>query len=86
MNSDPHVRLVERCLAAIVAICIVAMLLVVTGCASGVVMTDEEQVACRTQGCSAFTSNEIRALIGKVFNDAFRLGWIDATKQRGAGI
>lgn len=85
----PHEAATARLFNAlrwIVLVSILAMLIVLGGCASGVVMTEEERIACRNEGCAPFTNTEIRALIGKVFNDAFRLGWIDATKRAGTGI
>lgn len=65
---------------------LLTMCALAAGCASGVVMPEEEALACRNQGCSAWTETEVRALIGRVFNDAFRLGWIDATKKASTGI
>lgn len=60
--------------------------LLLTGCANGVVMTDEEVLACRNEGCAAFTENEIRALVGKVYKDGYLSGWGDANKQAGRNL
>lgn len=59
---------------------------ILSGCANGVVMTEAETLACRTQGCTAWTENEVRTLIGKAASEGFRRGWADAVKQGSKGI
>ena len=56
------------------------------GCANGVVMTDEEKVSCRDEGCAAFTMTELQTLVGKVFKDGYLKGWTDSNKQGGRNL
>jgi hypothetical protein len=57
--------------------------LLLTGCASGVQMTDEEAKACRDSSCSAWTLQELEALVNKVGQAAYRKEWSDAVRQGG---
>lgn len=54
--------------------------LLLSGCATGVVMSDEEKAACKKHGCSAWTEFELRQLIGKAFSDGYRRGAAEAGK------
>ena len=40
-------------------------LILLTGCASGVRMNEQEAAACRAHGCSVWTDAELQALITK---------------------
>ncbi len=48
------------------------------GCATGVVMDEAEQAACRAQG-SAWTADEIRALVTRAFRAGHERGYRDGT-------
>lgn len=64
----------------------VLAVLALAGCANGVTMTDEETIACRNTGCSAWTEMDLRRLIGKVFKDGYLEGWTDSNKQAGRNL
>lgn len=68
--------------AIVVLLCIPAFVLL-SGCANGVSMTDEERIACRDAGCSVWTEGELRGLVNRAQNGAYRKGWTDAHKQGG---
>jgi hypothetical protein len=75
--------------AFLTGIAILAVMLCIgllSGCASGVQMTDEETVRCRNEGCAAFTLGEIRILMGKVFKDGYLSGWTDSNRQGGRDL
>lgn len=48
----------------------------VAGCASmsGVTISDEESRACRDQGCTVWTAEELETLARKFFKDGYRVG------------
>ena len=70
----------------ILIVAIVAIFFALGGCANGVVMTDEEKVSCRDEGCAAFTMTELQTLVGKVFKDGYLKGWTDSNKQGGRNL
>ena len=74
----PHFRL-----ALFVLLVIPAVILLFTGCASGVRMTDEETIACRNDGCAVFTEAELLQLVNKAGSAGYRKGWEDAHRQAG---
>jgi len=48
-----------------------------TGCASlppGVEMTDDERAACEAQGCTVWTMDELRKLIGMAMRKGYEAG------------
>ena len=48
-----------------------------TGCASlppGVDMTDDERAACEAQGCTVWTMDELRKLIGMAMRKGYEAG------------
>lgn len=59
------------------AILTVALL---SGCATGVTMTDEEAVVCKAQGCSVWTENELRALVYQSMVEGYQQGVRDARR------
>lgn len=65
---------------------LLALCVVLAGCANGVQMTDEEVIACRDAGCVAFTEAELRQLAGKVYRDGYLNGWTDSNKQAGRNL
>lgn len=73
----PHFRL---CLIVLLAIPAMVLLF---GCASGVRMTDEETIACRNDGCTAWTDAELLQLVNKAATAGYRKGWTDANQQAG---
>lgn len=76
----PHFRLTLFILLAIPA------LVLCSGCASGVRMTDEEVIACRDAGCTAWTDAELLRLVNKAGADGYRKGWADANNQAGRDL
>lgn len=73
-----------RCFLHLLAVCVVAgVALSLAGCANGVVMTDEEAVACRTEGCAALTEREFLRFMGRAFKDGYEQGWRDFGRQSG---
>jgi len=57
-------------------ICLIAFV-VLTGCASlpaGVQMTQEELTACAAEGCSVWTLNELKQLIGIAMQKGYQAG------------
>jgi len=61
------------------AIVVVALL---TACASlpqGVAMTDEDRAACAAQGCSVWTLEELKKLVGA----AMQRGFVEGQKRKG---
>jgi hypothetical protein len=66
-----------------VLLVIPAAILLLTGCASGVRMTDEEAIACRDLGCTAWTDAELLQLVNKAGSVGYRKGWEDAHRQAG---
>ena len=66
---------------------LLAICVAVSGCASnGVVMTDEEKIACRTEGCIPFTEAELIQFRDKALNAGYQRGWHDAHRQAGRAI
>lgn len=59
---------------------------ILSGCANGVAMTEAETLACRNEGCTAWTEAEVRSLVGRAMNEGFRRGWADAVKQGSRGL
>ena len=55
--------------------------LLLSGCSTGVVMTDAEQAACKEQGCSAWTMNELRSLAARAFQAGHAAGYKDGVKS-----
>ena len=52
-------------------------LLLLSGCASlppGVEMTDDERAACEAQGCTVWTMDELRKLIGMAMRKEYEAG------------
>ena len=52
-------------------------LLLLSGCASlppGVEMTDDERAACEAQGCTVWTMDELRKLIGMAMRKGYEAG------------
>lgn len=74
--------LIGAAYAAIVVFAALA-LLHLSGCATGVQMTDEEAAACKAEGCAAFTEQELRDLVNRALVAGYRRGWHDATRQSG---
>ena len=70
----------------ILIVAVLAIFFALAGCANGVVMTDEEKVSCRDEGCAAFTMTELQTLVGKVFKDGYLKGWVDSNKQGGRNL
>lgn len=60
--------------------------LLLSGCANGIVMTEAETLACRDVGCTVWTENEVRSLVGRAINEGSQRGWSDAVKQGAKGI
>ena len=51
--------------------------LILTGCASlppGVEMTDDERAACEASGCTVWTMDELRKLIGMAMRKGYEAG------------
>ena len=76
----PHFRI------ALVVLLVLPALMLLFGCASGVRMTDEEAVACRDAGCTAWTDAELLQLVNKAGAAGYRKGWTDATVQGGRDL
>jgi hypothetical protein len=72
--------------AAIVVLLALPALVLCSGCANGVQMSDEETIACRNEGCVVYTEREQRTLVDRVLREGYRRGWRDATVQSGRGI
>jgi len=62
------------------------LLLFLSGCANGVVMTEEETIACRDVGCTPWTEGELKTLVDRAIRQGYRRGWTDALTQSGRGI
>lgn len=62
--------------------------LLLAGCASGVNLTDEERIACRTEanGCSAWTEGELLRLVNRSLGAGYQRGWRDANVQAGRSL
>lgn len=45
-----------------------------TACATGVTMTDEDAAACRAEGCTVWTERELTDLLQRAFGAGFRSG------------
>lgn len=69
----PHFRI------ALVVLLALPALVLLLGCASGVRMTDEEAIACRDAGCTAWTDAELLRLA----TAGYRKVWTDANHKRG---
>lgn len=61
-------------------------ILSLAGCANGVTLTDEEAVACRNDGCAAFTEREFLQFMGGAFKDGYLKGWTDSNWQGGRSL
>ena len=51
--------------------------MLLSGCASlppGVEMTDDERAACEAQGCTVWTMDELRKLIGMAMRKGYEAG------------
>jgi uncharacterized protein YceK len=48
--------------------------LTLSGCATGVKMSDAEAEACRAQGCTAWTDAELEQLASKFFREGYLRG------------
>ena len=57
-----------------VLIVFVSLLALLASCATGVVMSDEDKVNCKAQGCTAWTDAEILQLINKIFKAGYEAG------------
>lgn len=57
--------------------------LLLAGCASGIVMTEEERIACRESGCNVYTPAEILSLVRKAITEGYAHGWRDSNRQAG---
>lgn len=53
---------------------ILALLLTLPGCATGVTMTKDEEAACKVQGCSAWTMQELEGLARKFYELGYHAG------------
>ena len=60
--------------------------LVLSGCANGVAMNDDERIACRNYGCVVMTEDELVEFGAKVDLEAYKRGLSDAVKQGARGI
>jgi hypothetical protein len=58
------------------------MFIALTGCATGVQMTDAELRACRDKSCAAFTMDEIKAMRSRFFDQGYNKGWNDSLDLR----
>jgi uncharacterized protein YceK len=58
---------------------LIALALLLAGCATGVKMTDEEAAACKEQGCTVWTDAELQGLA----LEAMRQGYIRGAQSRG---
>lgn len=58
----------------VVFIVFALFVVVLSGCALGVTMTEAEQAACRKDGCSVWTMDELRALAAKAFRAGHEAG------------
>ena len=76
----PHFRL------ALIVLLVIPALVLCAGCASGVRMTDEESIACRNNGCTAWTDAELLQLVNKAGSAGYRKGWEDAHRQAGRDL
>lgn len=72
--------------AALIVLLVIPAFVLLSGCASGIEMSDEERIACRNEGCSAWTQGELRGLVNRAASEGYRLGWRDANKQAGRGL
>jgi hypothetical protein len=75
-----------RVFSLLVVMVLFVIVALISGCANGVLMTDEEKVACRDSGCAAFTLAELRVLIGKSFKQGYLRGWAESNKQGGRAL
>lgn len=71
--------------AIVVLLCIPAFVLL-AACANGVSMSDEERIACRTDGCTVWTPGELQELANRAARAGYRQGWGDAVRQAGGGL
>lgn len=72
--------------AVLIVLLLLPAFVLLAGCANGVHMTDEDRIACRNEGCAAFTEAELRALVNRAASAGYRQGWTDAHRQSGKGI
>lgn len=72
--------------AAIVVLLILPALVLCSGCAFGVRMTDERAAVCWADGCAPLTLDDLRELERKARGAGYQNGWRDALRQRSEGI
>ena len=66
-------------------LCVAASLC--ASCATGIApLSDEEAIACRNEGCAAFTEAEILGILGRAYKDGYIKGWTDFGRQSGRAL
>lgn len=53
---------------------LILSLALLTGCATGVTMDKDEEAACKTEGCTAWTIRELSMLARKFYNEGYKAG------------
>jgi hypothetical protein len=54
---------------------LIALLLLLSGCATGIEMTKEEAEVCKARGCSVWTETELLKLARKFYNEGYKDGY-----------
>lgn len=62
------------------------LVLCLSGCANGVVMTDKQVIACRNVGCAALTESDLLKFMGGAYKQGYEKGWIDSNRQGGRSL
>lgn len=70
----------------LLALLAIPALVLCSGCASGITMSDEERATCSEQGCTVWTDAELKQLVDRAVREGYVRGWRDSTRQGGRGL
>ena len=64
---------------------VLTLVVLLSGCATGIVMTDEEAATCKTDGCTVWTDKGLDGLAKKFWIDGaqkgYEKGYVDGYKS-----